>query len=254
MTAKTTAARRAAFFAALAETGNQTLAAERAKVSRSWVQLHRSTDPAFRAEVEAAVVAAKARLDRAKAVGPQRQWRTQDAEELTVQGSRGRWTQVRRARLKQWTPRAEARFLRALKGSCNVKAACAEVGLSPASAYNHRARWAGFAERWDAAVEEGYDRLATAIVASAGAMLGDADMLPDPALTVTSVDQAIQALRLHKAQVTGDGRRPGRWQRPRSLNEVRGSIVKKLEAIQRAQEETMTPVQQAAWQAWRDVA
>lgn len=48
MTAKFGEARRRAFLAALRETGNQTLAAERAKVSRSWVQSHRANDPAFR--------------------------------------------------------------------------------------------------------------------------------------------------------------------------------------------------------------
>ena len=51
MSRKTSPARRAAFLKALSETGNQTIAAERAKVSRSWVQLHRSTDPAFDADV-----------------------------------------------------------------------------------------------------------------------------------------------------------------------------------------------------------
>ena len=42
------AARKAAFFDALRATGNQTLAAEAAKVSRSWVCLHRAQDPEFR--------------------------------------------------------------------------------------------------------------------------------------------------------------------------------------------------------------
>jgi hypothetical protein len=52
MTQKFTQVRKDAFLAALRVTGNQTLAAERAKVSRSWVQLHRSEDPAFRSAVE----------------------------------------------------------------------------------------------------------------------------------------------------------------------------------------------------------
>ena len=47
MVARTSPACVNAFFATLAATGNQTLAAERAKVSRSWVTLHRSADPAF---------------------------------------------------------------------------------------------------------------------------------------------------------------------------------------------------------------
>lgn len=62
MTAKTSQARKDAFLAALEETGNQTLAAERAKVSRSWVSLHRSGDPEFRRLSDEAIAAAKARL------------------------------------------------------------------------------------------------------------------------------------------------------------------------------------------------
>ena len=41
MVAKTSPARRAAFLRALAASGKRALAAERAKVSRSWVMLHR---------------------------------------------------------------------------------------------------------------------------------------------------------------------------------------------------------------------
>lgn len=48
MTKKTSEKRKQAFFKALAETGNQTISAERARVSRSWVTLHRSTDSEFK--------------------------------------------------------------------------------------------------------------------------------------------------------------------------------------------------------------
>ena len=48
MTAKFSAQRRELFLQVLRETGNQTIAAEAAKVSSSWVQLRRSEDPAFR--------------------------------------------------------------------------------------------------------------------------------------------------------------------------------------------------------------
>ena len=60
MTAKTTAARSNAFFTALSETGNQTISAERACVSRSWVLQHRQNDPAFRARMEACIAVARA--------------------------------------------------------------------------------------------------------------------------------------------------------------------------------------------------
>ena len=75
--------------------------------------------------------------------------------------------QIARARLKQWTPRIEDRFLAVLAATCNVKAACAEVGMTAASAYAHRKRWPAFAGRWDEAVEEGYARLEFALVENA---------------------------------------------------------------------------------------
>lgn len=95
MTRKFTTARRDAFLRALAATGNQTIAAERAKVSRSWVYLHQSTDPAFRQAMDDAIAQAKAVLDGAasrRPDDPAQRW--QDGAELVVRGSRGRRTQM----------------------------------------------------------------------------------------------------------------------------------------------------------------
>lgn len=117
MSAKTSPQRRAAFLRALRESGNQTIAAERAKVSRSWVQLHRSTDPQFKADVAAAVGEAKAAFLACRESGsmtPPKGWGHLDGEELVVRGSNGRRVQVARARLHQWTPRLEDRFLATL--------------------------------------------------------------------------------------------------------------------------------------------
>ncbi|RYD66582.1 MAG: hypothetical protein EOP58_05130 [Sphingomonadales bacterium] len=134
MSAKTSAARGAAFFAALAATGNQALACERARVSRSWVGLHAREEPGFRAAMDAAIAEARASFDKLRTSGggarPAAAWRAQDGEELVVRGTNGRRVQVARARLKQWTPRTEARFLARLAATCNVKAACAAVAMS----------------------------------------------------------------------------------------------------------------------------
>ena len=76
-------------------------------------------------------------------------------EELVVRGvgrGGGRRVQVARARLRQWTPRIEERFLAALMATGNVKASLAEAGMSKGSAYAHRERWAGFARRWHEAI------------------------------------------------------------------------------------------------------
>lgn len=244
MSTKTSPARRAAFMAAVAETGNQTLACERAKVSQSWVTLHRSTDPAFRAELEAAVATARARLAGDRAAGgtmaPGRGWGSQGGEELVARGGNGRRTQIARARLKQWTPRIEARFLDVLAGNANVKAACAAVGLTQASAYNHRHRRASFRDRWDAALAVGYARIETAMVGQLGAMLGsgmDADgcereTTPDLTITHLNVDAALQALRLHQRRVQGTGNPPGAVRRRvATIEEIEAEILRRIAAI-----------------------
>lgn len=241
MSAKTSPARRAAFMAVVAETGNQTLACERAKVSRSWVTLHRSTDPAFRAELEAAVAVARVRLSGLRAAGgsmaPGRGWGSQGGEELVARGGNGGGTQIARARLKQWTPRVEARFLDVLAGCCNVKAACAAVGLSQASAYNHRERWPAFAERWDAAVVLGYGRVESASFEAAGAMfesLRDGrEPTPEPALSGMTVDAAMQLLWLHEKQVRGTGGAPGARRGPPDMAAVETGLERRIAAIVR---------------------
>lgn len=46
-----------------------------------------------------------------------------------------------------------------------------------------------------------------------------------------TVEQAIHLMHMHKHQVHGLGKAPGQWRRPRTLDEVHGSILKKLRAI-----------------------
>lgn len=243
MTRKTSPARIAAFFRALEETGNQTIAAEAARVSRSWMSLHRATDPDFRARMEAAIAAAKARL-RAQATGlwPPAKWRAQAGEELVVRGTRGERTQIARARLKQWTPRTEARFLAALAACCNVAAACRAAGMSQAAAYQHYRRWPDFAARWDAALEEGYVRLEMALFENAGRAFEAVDYPPDMPIEPMSVDQALSLLKAHQAQVHKIGKRQGRPATyRRTAEEVFDSIARKLERVERRLREGKMP-------------
>jgi hypothetical protein len=235
MSAKTGAARREAFFAALAATGNRTLAAERAKVSQSWVTLHRAQDPAFRARMEVAVAEAKARLAEAAVAAPPSGWGSLDGEELVVRGTNGRRVQIARARLKQWTPRVEARFLTVLAATCNVKAACAEVGLTQASAYNHARRWRGFLERWDAALATGYARLEIGLV-ERGCNLFSPDEAPLGSESgAMDVEQAMRLLRMHRRRLFGEGEAPGCRRRIKTFDEVAPGIRRMVEAIKRAE-------------------
>ncbi|HEV7659988.1 MAG TPA: hypothetical protein VGO55_09105 [Allosphingosinicella sp.] len=234
MSHKTSPARRAVFFTALEETGNQTLSAERAKVSRSWVQLHRSTDPAFDADCRDAI-ASFGTLGMSGSNKPPSGWGRLDGEELVVRGSGGsgggRRVQIARARLHQWTPRVEDRFLATLAATCNVKAACAEAGMTAAAAYGHRERWPGFARRWAEAVREGYAEIEAALMANGENLFSSPELPPEAPRPPMSVEQAIHILHMHKHEVREIGGRPGRWRRPRTLDEVRPSILRTLAAV-----------------------
>lgn len=221
MSKKFSAARKRAFLNALGETGNITLSAERAKVSLSWVQLHRSGDPQFAAACREAIERAKEKLRRApdqvrgdrRSNGPPVSWKYLDGAELVVRGTGGsgggKRVQIGRARLKQWTARVEERFLAALAASCNVKAACAEAGMSVSSAYAHRQRWGAFERRWDEALETGYARLEAALVETAGNLFSEPEEPPEIAISGMTAAQALQLLNMHKHSVAGLGNAPG---------------------------------------------
>jgi hypothetical protein len=98
----------------------------------------------------------------------------------------------------------------------NVKAACAEVGMTASSAYAHRHRWPAFARRWDDAVVEGCLALEAALL-EAGANLFSSDgTVPDgaageiPAITGMNAEQAVHLLYMHKHYQPRPGRLPGR--------------------------------------------
>ena len=135
---------------------------------------------------------------------------------------------------KRWTDASEAKFLDALGASCNVRRSAAAAGFSTEAIYRRRRTDPAFAARWQAALEQGYARLEMALVQRANETLaGD---LPDPEMPFPdmTVRDAINILQLHRPAVKGEGRRPGWRGRPRSLDEVRASILTKLEAIEAA--------------------
>ena len=256
MSAKISASRRRAFLTALAQTGNQTLSAERAKVSRAWVSLHRSTEPAFDAACREAIAAARRHFDTstrsalsANGEGvrkPAGRWAYLAGEELVVRGGggapaaspehareRGR-PQIARARLHGWSPRVEERFLGALTACCNVKAACAEVGLTPASAYGHRQRWPAFARRWDAALALGYDRIECALIEAGCNLFSPGLPAALPPIRGMTFDQAVRLLHMHKHAVRGLGKRPGLPPREADIEEVRATILHRIAVMQRA--------------------
>lgn len=62
-----------------------------------------------------------------------------------------------------WTKEREGRFFDAVAETCNVSLAARRAGVSVASAYARRRRHAGFAQRWEIAVDEAIMTLSMAI-------------------------------------------------------------------------------------------
>lgn len=240
MSAKTSPARRAAFLTALGETGNHTIAAAHAKVSRSWVTLHKTNDPEFRAACEAAVAGAAAQARARAAAGgsakPSAKWGYIDGEEMVVRAGNGRRAVVARARLRQWTPRTEDRFLGVLAASANVKLACEAAGLSVPSAYIHRSKWPAFAERWQAALETGYVRLEFAMVENACSAFEPGEGFePDLPMPPMNYNEAITLLRLHRHGVRGVGKPLRQAHKLPSIEVVQAQIMRRLAAIDRGE-------------------
>jgi hypothetical protein len=132
---------------------------------------------------------------------------------------------------KRWSDEAEALFLDHLAASCNVTAAADACGFSGAAVYYRRRNDPAFAKRWQAALETGYAHVEALLLQRAiEALEGFA---PDPATPIEpmTVKEARELLGHHRNTVNGGPRSRRQWARPRSLDEVRDSILRKLEAI-----------------------
>lgn len=143
--------------------------------------------------------------------------------------------QVARTDGKCWTEEAEAAFLDALGASCNVSMAAAAIGYTTATLYWRRRRDPAFAQRWHAALAQGYVRIEALLIDLAeDALSGRAPDAgaPIPAMTVK---EAMELLRMHHATAHGHGpRTPGRRARTRTLEEVQESILAKLGSVEKA--------------------
>jgi hypothetical protein len=157
------------------------------------------------------------------------------AGRLLLRGPCG--TQVRETKGHRWSDEAETLFLDQLAATCNVKLAGDACGFSHAALYRRRRKDAAFAQRWDAALAQGYTHLESLLLRRAcDAMEGVA---PDPTAAVripeVTVHDALILLGHHRRVVEG---RPmssrQKWQREVPIEDVRESILRKIDAIERA--------------------
>lgn len=133
---------------------------------------------------------------------------------------------------KRWTDEAEALFLDHLAASCNVTYAAAQAGFSKAAVYRRRRTDPAFAGRWQAAKQQAYVRIEMALIQRALEALEGREPDPDTPMPAMTVREAIEILKLNRASVEGrPARYPGWRARPRSIEEMRASILRKLQAI-----------------------
>ncbi len=133
----------------------------------------------------------------------------------------------------RWSEEAEEIFLDRLAASNNATWAAAQTGFSREAIYARARRDPDFAARMDAARAQGYARVDELLGKAAEDFLSGKPPDPDSPLKGMTVQDAIAILKLHRASRTGEGRRPAWPARPRSMDEMRDSILRKLEAIER---------------------
>jgi hypothetical protein len=203
-----------AFLKVLRKTGNVRLACRELGLAYGTMQHRRRVQPAFAAQVEAALVFAQVRLAKRAGPGPSTSYagspphrfaagrngggyRTVGGEAVIVRLASGA-IQVRRAQAGKLTPAAEQAFLLALAGTCNVALAAASVGAA-ANAFARRAkRDPAFAREVRMALAEGHETLHLALLAGLEPW-DEADWRcgEPPPIPQMTVDQVLQLMRMH---------------------------------------------------------
>lgn len=139
--------------------------------------------------------------------------------------------QLIRSTGKRWSEEAEDRFLDTLAASCNVSAAAEAAGFTRFTCYKRRRSDPGFAKRWDTALEQGAARIRALLLQRAIEALEGFAPDPDTPIPNMTVKEALSVLAAHDRRISGGPRSRREWARPRSLDEMRDSILRKLEAI-----------------------
>jgi hypothetical protein len=198
-----------AFLRELRRTGNVRLSARTVGLKYSTIQHRRRQHPAFAARWDAAIVFAQARFDRQGRHGPTARTnagtggnRTAGGEPVIVRRNDGK-LQMRAAQPGKLTRQCEQAFLSALSATANVRLSAAAAGAGGAAFYRRKRNDPAFAREWRLALEQGYERLETALLASAAPASHEDDGWrhnEPPDLPPMTVNQALQLMYLHQKE------------------------------------------------------
>lgn len=181
MPSKISTAREVAYLRALAETGNATLAADVAGVSRTWAYKKGEQDARFAA-------LCREMVRRFRASGPP----LPNPSPAEKRGARR--TRINRDRAGGWTAAKEARFVERLRETCSVWLAAAAVGISTVSAYRRRQVRPGFAAAWEEAERDGWPPADQPWIEAALCFFQGREPPPGNPVRIGSIDQVLGAL------------------------------------------------------------
>lgn len=143
-------------------------------------------------------------------------------------------TQLVSTRGHRWSDEAEELFLNHLAATANVGASAKACGFSAQALYSRRRNDGAFLQRWDVALAQGYAHMEALLLQRSIEVLEGFAPDPDTPILIRdmTVKDALMLLGHHRRQVEG-GPRSKRWARPKSFEECRESILRKLEAFDR---------------------
>lgn len=228
------------FLAELRRTGNVKLSAERAGVPKQTLQNRRRAHAGFAAEWTAALAFARAALARGGPTPPVAKTLKTEGGEYTVRKGRGGEWQVRRAHPGELTPAGEQLFLETLAATANIDLACRTVGVFDSTIYIRRERSVQFADRMDAALAHGHERLGWAVLEAAIGSLSPEELTagwlegaaaaPSP-LTRMTFDQVMQVLGMHMKRVVLERKRPAHNRHVTTAEETDAAITRLLDNL-----------------------
>lgn len=226
---------RRAFLRVLARCGSVALAAEHCGIDRTSAYQYRKRNPAFAASWDRALATARARLNGAAPDRPAAQPRPRN--DLFLRSSKTGRVCVARAGPGRWSARAEAAFLTELAASANVAAAARAAGVSAQAVYQRRRLWPEFARAWRAALAEGYDRLEAHLLHAATATLDPEPPDVPSEAPAMSIDQAMNLLKLHRAEARGGAAQRYGWRQVEpDIEEVDAEILRRVQALERGKQ------------------
>lgn len=155
------------------------------------------------------------------------------APDEVVRASKDGRPRIQRAGPGRWSAAKEAVFLETLTGTGNVSAGCRAAGVSNAAAYGRRARLPVFAAQWATALAQGREHLDGLLLGTAVAVLEGAPPEGGAFVAPMTVEQAITVWKMHRHEVTGEGRRPRHdWRRqPATVEEIRAEVMRRVRAV-----------------------